>query len=210
MDTYFSIVPYKNPASKEAHSECSDLQWMCVCVSDFRLYLQTELANPHFKPEIQAQTTIVNFAVTEIGLEEQLMALAVKAERPALEQQRLDLIEQQNAFHISLKQLEDEVIDSLANTKGDVLGDTTLIDNLESIKATVADIEVKARHGRTMQATINSTREAYRVVGVRKRSTSLCSVKWNSSAASILTPCVLTVVKITASARIRGMEGLSS
>ena len=41
-----------------------------------RMYLQTKLANPHFKPEVAAQTTLVNFCVTEVGLEEQLLALA--------------------------------------------------------------------------------------------------------------------------------------
>ena len=31
---------------------------------DFRLILQTKLANPHYKPEMQAQTTLINFTVT--------------------------------------------------------------------------------------------------------------------------------------------------
>ncbi|CAF4425056.1 unnamed protein product, partial [Rotaria magnacalcarata] len=38
------------------------------------LILQTKLANPHYKPEMQAQTTLINFTVTKDGLEDQLLA----------------------------------------------------------------------------------------------------------------------------------------
>jgi dynein heavy chain len=54
---------------------------------DFRLYLQTKLSNPHYKPEIAAQTTLVNFCVTEKGLEDQLLALVVEKEREDLQLQ---------------------------------------------------------------------------------------------------------------------------
>jgi len=36
----------------------------------FKLYLQTKLINPHYKPETAAQCTIINFIVTESGLED--------------------------------------------------------------------------------------------------------------------------------------------
>jgi hypothetical protein len=51
----------------------------------FRLYLQTKLSNPHYKPEIAAQTTLMNFCVTEKGLEDQLLAQVVDHERPDLQ-----------------------------------------------------------------------------------------------------------------------------
>lgn len=35
---------------------------------NFRLILQTKLANPHYKPEMQAQTTLINFTVTRGSL----------------------------------------------------------------------------------------------------------------------------------------------
>lgn len=57
----------------------------CYFHPDFRLILHTKLANPHYKPEIQAQTTLINFTVTRDGLEDQLLAEVVDLERPDLE-----------------------------------------------------------------------------------------------------------------------------
>jgi dynein heavy chain len=74
------------------------------------LILQTKLANPHYKPEIQAQTTLINFTVTTDGLEEQLLADVVKAERPDLEASKAELTTQQNIFKITLKALEDDLL----------------------------------------------------------------------------------------------------
>jgi len=60
--------------------------------NSFKLYLQTKLINPHYKPETAAQCTIINFIVTESGLEDQLLAMVVKVEKPDLEQTKEDLV----------------------------------------------------------------------------------------------------------------------
>merc|ERR1719395_121533 len=52
--------------------------------NNFKLYMQTKLANPHYPPEIQAECTCINFTVTEAGLEDQLLFAIVKLERPDL------------------------------------------------------------------------------------------------------------------------------
>ena len=51
--------------------------------------IQTKLANPHYKPEMQAQATLINFTVTKDGLEEQLLAEVVAKERPDLERTKV-------------------------------------------------------------------------------------------------------------------------
>lgn len=57
----------------------------CEFNKNFHLILHTKLANPHYQPELQAQTTLINFTVTRDGLEEQLLAEVVSVERPDLE-----------------------------------------------------------------------------------------------------------------------------
>lgn len=41
--------------------------------SNFRLYLTTELSNPHFQADTAVRVNLINFTVTRRGLEEQLL-----------------------------------------------------------------------------------------------------------------------------------------
>ena len=64
----------------------------------FQLFLQSKLANPHYRPEIAAQCTIVNFIVTPEGLEDQILAMVVNVEKPELEQRKQELVEEVLAY----------------------------------------------------------------------------------------------------------------
>eukprot|EP01035_Chromulina_nebulosa_P019234 gene19234-25085_t len=94
-----------------------------VVSPSFKLYLHTKLSNPHYPPEIQAETTVVNFSVTQLGLEEQLLSIVVRFERPDLASQRAALIMQQNLFTIKVKKLEDNILKRLAEATGDITED---------------------------------------------------------------------------------------
>jgi dynein heavy chain len=72
-----------------------------VLHENFRLFMHTKLANPHYPPEIQAETTLINFTVTEDGLGDQLLSLVVSKERPDLASKNIKLIKQQNEFKIT-------------------------------------------------------------------------------------------------------------
>eukprot|EP00201_Polytomella_parva_P017476 CAMPEP_0175071536 /NCGR_PEP_ID=MMETSP0052_2-20121109/19298_1 /TAXON_ID=51329 ORGANISM="Polytomella parva, Strain SAG 63-3" /NCGR_SAMPLE_ID=MMETSP0052_2 /ASSEMBLY_ACC=CAM_ASM_000194 /LENGTH=4543 /DNA_ID=CAMNT_0016338719 /DNA_START=12 /DNA_END=13643 /DNA_ORIENTATION=- len=133
----------------------------------FRLYLQTKLSNPHFKPEIAAQTTLLNFCVTEKGLEDQLLALVVEHERPDLQEQAANLVRQLNDYNITLTELENNLLFKLANAQGDILEDIALIENLEETKRTAVEIEEKVKLARVTEVNIAKAREVYRPVATR-------------------------------------------
>ncbi|XP_029978186.1 dynein axonemal heavy chain 9 [Sphaeramia orbicularis] len=139
----------------------------CEYNPSFRLILHTKLANPHYQPELQAQCTLINFTVTRDGLEDQLLAAVVSMERPDLEQLKSDLTKEQNGFKITLKTLEDNLLSRLSSASGNFLGDTELVENLETTKRTAAEIEEKVKEAKVTEAKINEAREHYRPAAAR-------------------------------------------
>ncbi|KAL5106320.1 hypothetical protein TcWFU_007241 [Taenia crassiceps] len=128
----------------------------------FKLILQTKLGNPHYAPELQAQTTLINFTVTRDGLEDQLLANVVRKERPDLETSKSDLTRQQNEFKITLKSLEDALLAKLSEAEGNFLGNYSLVENLETNKQTAAEIQGKVEQAKVTEEAINAAREIYR------------------------------------------------
>ncbi|XP_034030917.1 dynein heavy chain 11, axonemal [Thalassophryne amazonica] len=139
----------------------------CEYNSNFQLILHTKLASPHFPPELQAQTTLLNFTVTPKGLEEQLLEQVVSQERPDLEAQKMELTAQQNHHKIELKRLEDDLLSRLSSAHGHFLGDISLVEQLETTKNTAAHIQYKVVEARENERKINEARELYRPAAER-------------------------------------------
>lgn len=80
---------------------------------------------------------------------------------------QLDLTKQQNDFKIVLKELEDNLLSRLSSAEGNFLGDTALVENLETTKRTAAEIEVKVEEAKVTEVKINEARELYRPAAAR-------------------------------------------
>jgi len=128
----------------------------------FNLFLHTKLSNPHYPPEIQAECTLINFTVTEAGLEDQLLTLVVRKERPDLAAKKEEIVSQQNEFKITLKKLEDGLLQQLADATGDILENIELIESLEHSKALSTEINQKVEIAKVTEVAINEASEAYR------------------------------------------------
>jgi dynein heavy chain len=128
----------------------------------FSLYMQTRLDNPHYKPEIAAQCTLINFIATERGLEDQLLAKTVGEERPDLEAETQRLNAEATQYKIQLLDLEDQLLERLANAPDDILSDIPLIEGLEATKKTSKEIQAALAEGAKVTAGISVAREVYR------------------------------------------------
>jgi dynein heavy chain len=128
----------------------------------FQLYMLTKLSNPHYKPEVAAQCTLVNFIATEKGLEDQLLAKVVGVEKPELEAEMCALQEKFNEYKITLLELEDQLLERLANAPDDILSDIPLIEGLEATKAASTEINAAVAKGKETEIAISKAREVYR------------------------------------------------
>lgn len=77
------------------------------------------------------------------------------------------MTKQQNDFKIVLKKLEDNLLSRLSSAEGNFLGDTALVENLETTKRTAAEIEVKVEEAKITEVKINEARELYRPAAAR-------------------------------------------
>lgn len=111
--------------------------------------------------------TLINFTVTEQGLEDQLLSLVVKMERPDLASQKEQIIQDQNQFKITLKDLEADLLHRLATAEGDILENIDLIENLERSKALSTEINEKVEIAKVTEIAINESSEFYRPAASR-------------------------------------------
>ncbi|KAL8275355.1 hypothetical protein Esti_000677 [Eimeria stiedai] len=133
----------------------------------FKLFLQTRLSNPHYPPELQAECTLINFTVTEKGLEDQLLDLTMQKEQPGLFRRRIQLVKQQNEFTIVLADLETTLLRDISSAEGDVLENIELIQNLEKTKRITMEVSEKVQLAKATEEKLNAVSEVYRPVARR-------------------------------------------
>ncbi len=91
----------------------------------FRLYLTSKLHNPHYPPETITLVTVINFAITSEGLQDQLLATVVGWEEPELEAERSELILKSAENQRQLQLIEDKILERLGSASGQVRADAT-------------------------------------------------------------------------------------
>ncbi|KAI5062354.1 hypothetical protein GOP47_0022893 [Adiantum capillus-veneris] len=133
--------------------------------NDFRFYITTKLRNPHYLPETSVKVTLLNFMITKEGLSDQLLGVVVARERPDLEQQKNELVVQSAENKKRLKQLEDQILQVLSSSEGNILEDETAVKIISEAKTVGNDITVKQTLAEETEKNIDEARKAYAACG---------------------------------------------
>ncbi|XP_056634815.1 dynein axonemal heavy chain 7 [Diorhabda sublineata] len=133
---------------------------------DFKLYVTTKLRNPHYLPEVAVKVTLVNFMITSVGLEDQLLGITVAKERPDLEAEKNSLIIQGAENKRALKEIEDKILMVLSTSQGNILEDETAVQILSSSKVLSNDIAAKQAVAEVTEKQIDKARLEYTPIAV--------------------------------------------
>lgn len=98
---------------------------------DFKLYITTRLRNPHYLPEVAVKVCLLNFMITPLGLQDQLLGIVAAKEKPELEEKKNKLIVESAKNKKQLKETEDEILEVLSLSEGNILEDETAIKILQ-------------------------------------------------------------------------------
>ncbi|CAM9446146.1 unnamed protein product, partial [Choristocarpus tenellus] len=109
----------------------------------FRFFMTTKLSNPHYPPEVCVKVSLVNFAITFTGLEDQLLGVVVVEEMPEMEEKKNSLVVSNAKMKKELQEIENRILFLLSNSKGNILDDHELIETLASSKKTSTEITKK-------------------------------------------------------------------
>jgi dynein heavy chain len=142
----------------------------------FRFFITTTLANPHYSPETSVKVTLLNFAITPEGLQDQMLGIVVQKEQPEMEEKKQELVKNNAAMMKTLKEIEDTILRLLA-ADGDILESKELIDTLDYSKKTSAVINKAMEEAKVTEVEIDEVRKSYRDYAFRASLLFFCVVE---------------------------------
>lgn len=141
---------------------------------DFKFYITTRLRNPHYLPEIAVKVCLLNFMITPLGLQDQLLGIVAAKEKPELEDKKNELILESAENKKQLKEIEDKILEVLSLSEGNILEDETAIKVLSSSKELSEEISEKQKIASVTETQIDETRMGYKPVALHSATIFFC------------------------------------
>ena len=140
----------------------------------FRFFITTKLPNPQYSPETCVKVTLLNFAITPTGLEDQILGVTMGMELPEVQEKKEMLTVNNARMKSQLKEIEDKILYLLENSKGNILDDKEIIITLDDASKTGKEINVKLAEAAVTEKEIDEQRSNYRPVAFHASTLYFC------------------------------------
>ena len=132
----------------------------------FNMFMVTRDSSCHFTPDLCSRVTFLNFTITPSSLQNQILDMILKSERPEVNQAKEDLIKAQREFKIQLRQLEEDLLTAL-NSEGNLLENDKVMSRLEEIKKKSGEISIEVSKSEDIMKDLETTMNEYSPIATK-------------------------------------------
>ena len=126
----------------------------------FNMFMITRDSSCHFTPDLCSRVTFLNFTITPSSLQNQILDIVLKNERPEINQKKEKLIKAQREYKVQLRQLEEDLLTAL-NSEGNLLENNEVMTRLEEIKKKSFEISKEVSKSEDVMRDLESNMNEY-------------------------------------------------
>ena len=126
----------------------------------FNMFMITRDSSCHFTPDLCSRVTFLNFTITPSSLQNQILDIVLKNERPEVNQRKEELIKAQREYKVQLRQLEEDLLTAL-NSEGNLLENNEVMTRLEEIKKKSFEISEEVSKSEDIMKELESNMNEY-------------------------------------------------
>ena len=160
LDPIFFKQAYRTSGSihQKIKLDEREIEWN----ENFRLFIATELHDPHFLPTVSTKVCILDFSVTPAGMEETLLNIVLLHEHPTLEEERIEVQVQVVENQEQLKETEAHILKVMSESMGNILDDENAIAVLRESQKIAKTVAAKQELAKSLE----SKHESLRAFGI--------------------------------------------
>ena len=159
LDPILFKQAHKSSGSTHKRVKISDreIEWN----DNFRLYIATDLHDPHFLPTVSTKVIIMDFSVTPKGMDEAILSLILSHEKPELEHDRITNMKEVVGNQEQLKQCEERILKVMAESMGNILDDEKAIAMLRESQKISKIVAAKQKEANEIELQLEEVRGNY-------------------------------------------------
>ncbi|MCQ2815661.1 MAG: AAA family ATPase [archaeon] len=127
----------------------------------FNMFMVTRDSSCHFTPDLCSRVTFLNFTITPSSLQNQILSILLKSERPEVDKAKEEIMVEQRAFKVQIRNLEEELLVAL-NSEGNIIENEKVMTQLETIKKKSKEISDKIAESESKMADFDATLDEYK------------------------------------------------